>query len=138
MRLLERRVLHARGHEKREAREDAHEHDDHEEAVAPVPGRQLDRSLKEQAERNAQEYERHTGGDLARQHALVLVIATDVGGWAGGDGCRRRRCGAAGEVARHELVERAVEDLAHLEELVHLWLALHRLPLCDALTGDTE
>ena len=138
MRLLKRRVLHARGHEKREAREDAHEHDDHEEAVAPVPGRQLDRALEEQAERDAQEDEAHSSGDLERHHALVLLVAADVSGRAGGDGGGRRRRGAAGEVTRHELVERAVEDLAHLEELVHLRLALLGLPFCDALAGDAE
>ena len=83
---FERRVLHARGHEQRKAREDAHEHDDHEEAVASVPGRQLDRALEEQAERDAQEDERHAGGHLERQHAPVVVIAADVGGRASGDG----------------------------------------------------
>ncbi len=44
----------------------------------------------------------------------------------------------AGEVARHELAERAVEELAHLEELVHLRLAPLGLPLRDALAGDAE
>ena len=123
MRPLERGVLHAGGDEKRQAGQDAQENDDDEEPVTRAHRCQLDGPLEEEANRDSQEDERYARGDLPRQHAPVIVVATDVGGRAGGDG--RSGLGRAGsEVARHEAVERTVEDLTDLEELVHLRLAL--------------
>ncbi len=45
---------------------------------------------------------------------------------------------AVGEVALHELVERAVEYLADLEELVHLGVGALGLPLGDGLARDAD
>ena len=45
---------------------------------------------------------------------------------------------ATGHIPNHQIVQRALEDLAHLDELVHLRVGLLGLPLGDGLTGHPE
>ena len=42
------------------------------------------------------------------------------------------------EVTLHQIVQRAVKDLAKLEQLVHLRVGLLRLPLGYRLAGDSH
>ena len=45
---------------------------------------------------------------------------------------------AAGHIAGHQIVQRALEDLAHLDELVHLRVGLLGLPFGNGLAGHPE
>ena len=93
--------------------------------------------LAEQSrERDARDDGRNTERDTPRKRAHVRVIAAGVFGRGivrGG-----RFGGSAGEVPLHELVERAVEDGADLEQLVHLGVGPLRLPLGHGLAAHAE
>ena len=63
----------------------------------------------------------------------MLVVAANVGRGTAWHHLGIRHRGAVGKIALDEVVERALEYLADLDELVHLWIGLLRLPLGDGL-----
>ena len=92
----------------------------------------------ERRRRSGKNEQGDAGGDAEGEAARMFVVAADVSGRAGGHPGRGHVLLTGGEVSAHEVVERAIKDLAELEELVHLGVGALGLPLGDALAGDAH
>ena len=96
-------------------------------------------------QRHSSENGEHAPGDLPRKGAHVLVVAAHIlrrptGGLAQDGGTRLHSGGgrAGRQIALHKVVQRHVEYLAQLQQLVHFGIGLLGLPLRDGLTADAE
>lgn len=145
----ERGMVHPRGNQKRKTAEHADEYEKHAHRTSgdsgdtlAVPG-----SAEQDEQRDTDKDERDARGDLACEHLLMLFIPADI--LRGSDGHLRngtavggtgtgvplfRARGPCGKIAGHQIIEGAIEDLTHLEQLVELRRRPLGLPLGDALT----
>lgn len=135
MGLDERGMAHARGNQKRQADENGGQHR-HEKGRVARTGQKIGHR-EQHARGDAQDDDGHTRRHREGPAAHMLIIAAHV------DGRARRRhrnrlARTVRQIAAHQIVERAIKDAAHIDELVHLGIALLRLPLGDGLPADAE